>query len=339
MHFSGACQKRRAVTFLALAVSVWGTAIFMAPAHAQTAGWKPEKNVELVVGTSPGSGTDASARLIQKLWQDKRLVEVQGVVVNKPGGGSAVANAYVHQRTADPHYLTVASYNLVTNHITGKSNLSHQDFTAIAQLFNEYVSFNVRADSPVRTGKDLIERLRRDPGSVNIAISSSVGGANHIALGLAAKAVGVDIRKLKTVVFNSGGDSTTALLGGHIDVQAVAASVVVPQLNAGRIRTIAVSAPQRLGGPFANVPTWKEQGIDVVAANWRNVVAPKGLTDAQIAYWDNVFRKLTQMEDWKRDLDKNYWAESYMNSRQSKKYLDAQYAEIKNVLSELGLAR
>lgn len=182
-------------------------------AHAQTA-WKPERNIEIIVGSSPGTGTDRTARLIQKIWQEQKALPVTSTVINKPGAGGAVGWAYLVPKAGDAHFLQVSSYNLVTNHITGRSNLTYTDFTPISLLISEYIGFAVKADSPYKTLADLARALRENPESVPIGTSSSAGGANHIAAGLLAKAAGADVKKLKVVIYSGGGEALTATLGG-----------------------------------------------------------------------------------------------------------------------------
>ena len=156
-------------------------------AGAQSA-WKPERNIEIVVGSSAGTGTDRTARLMQKIWQEQKAVPAPVTVVNKPGGGGAVSWAYLGPKAGDGHYLLVTSYNLVTNHITGRSTVNYTDFTAVSLLISEYIGYAVRADSPYKTLGELARALRDDPGAVPIGTSSSAGGANHIAIGLLARA-------------------------------------------------------------------------------------------------------------------------------------------------------
>ena len=200
------------------------------PLHAYAqAAWSPERNVEILVGAAPGAGTDKTARMVQKLWQEEKTLDVSSVVVNRPGGGGAVSWAYLGQRAGDPHELLVTSYNIVTNHITGKSKLTYTDFTPIALLLSEYIAYTVAAGSKYQTLQEVIAALKQDPRSVSVGISSSLGGANHIALGLGMKAAGVDVSRMRVVVFNSGGESMTALLGGHVDMMVASGSAIGPQ--------------------------------------------------------------------------------------------------------------
>jgi putative tricarboxylic transport membrane protein len=324
----------RSKTFFVVAAFVLASGT----AFAQGA-WKPERNIEIVVGSSAGTGTDRTARLIQKIWQEQKAVPVPAAVVNKPGGGGAVSWAYLGPKAGDGHYLLVTSYNLVTNHITGRSNVTYSDFTPISLLISEYIGFAVKADSPFKTLGDLAKALREDPGSVTIGTSSSAGGANHIAVGLLAKAAGADVKKLKVVIYNGGGEALAATLGGHVTLWVNSASSLAAPHAAGTMRTLAIASPQRLPGALANLPTATEAGLKVVADNWRLVIAPKGLSTAQVAYWDNTFRSLTQSKEWNEDLAAAQMSNSYRNSADTTRYIAAEYGDIKEILTELGLAK
>ena len=305
---------------------------------AHAAAWSPERNVEIIVPTGPGGGNDRTARIVHAVIQRNNLVSVPVNVLNKPGGGGAIAFTYLNQQAGEGRYVSVIPVTLLTNHITGKNSFTYTDFTPIAQLYSEYISFAVAADSSLKDGRDLVARLRKDPASVSFGFASSAGNQNHITIAMVAKAAGVNVKQLKTVVFGSGGQAATAMLGGHVDVASSGASGQLAHQKAGRARIIAVAAPQRLPGPMADVPTWKELGHDVVFSSWRSMIGPKGMTPEQVAYWDGVVRKMIATEDWKQDLQKNLWISNYLNSADSRKFLDAQYAEIRTILTELGLA-
>lgn len=311
----------------------------MAPVASLAQAWRPEKPIELVVGVGPGGPQDRSARLIQKAMQDMKLAPVPVNVMNKPGGGGAVALSYVGQYRADGHYLTLNSPSLLSNHILGRSTTSPFDFTPVAVLGAEYVSVTVRADSPIRTARDLQERLRRDPGSLSVVIGTTIGTATHLSFVVAMKSAGVDIRKIKGVVFNSGAESMSALLGGHIDVVAGAPSNVIPHIRAGRLRMLAIGAPQRMTGDLADVPTWRELGVPNTFDVWRGLAGPKDMTPAQIRYWDEVLSKVAQSEEWKKGTEAVQAANVYMNSADTAKYWKAEYDEIRALLTELGFAK
>lgn len=300
--------------------------------------WKPRANVELVVPNAPGGGNDAIARLVQKVFQDGKIVQPSSSVVNKPGGGGNVALGYLMTKPGDAHYLGIASITLQLNHITGLSPHRYSDFTPLAVLIGDYIAFAVRADSEIKTAKDLIERLKKSAGSVSTAVTST-GGANHIPIVLVAKAVGANAKALKTPVFNSTGESITAMLGGHVDLVLGSAGILAPHVEAGRARVIAVSSVQRVAGAMAQVPTWKELGVDIEFSNWRGIVGPKGMTSAQLAYWDSAFAQAVAAPEWKSALEKSLWANDYMNSKEMRAYLDRTEPPLRGALAEIGLAK
>lgn len=311
-----------------------------APVGASSAAeWKPEKAVEVIVPTSPGGGQDTLARTIQKIVQDRRLIEAAITVVNKAGGGEAVAYSYLNQHPKDGHYLAIATVNLLTNRITGSHSLSYADVTPIALTVNEYLLFVVRADSPIKNGKDFVERLKKEPSALSIGFGPSLGGSSHISAGLVAKAAGLEARRLKVVVFTSGGDTMTAVLGGHIDIAVASVAASVPHMQSGKMRAIGVPSPQRLGGPAAQVPTWREQGFDAVFTNWRAVIGPKGLTADQVTYWERALSAVVQTDEWKERLQNSLQELVFFNSKETQRFLESQDAQLRSVLSDLGLAK
>jgi putative tricarboxylic transport membrane protein len=335
---SGGCARHsrlRATRALQMLVCACA-ALQSAPLAA--ADWKPTAQVEIVVPNAPGGGNDAIARLLQKLMQEKRMVTTPIVVVNKPAGGGSATLSYLAQKPGDPHLMAAVSITQQLNYITGTQVQRYRDFTPLATMIGDFIGFAVRADSPITSGKDLLERLRKDPSALAAGITA-VGGNNHIAYVLAARSAGIDTRKLKVPVFQSSGDSVTALLGGHIDLHIGSTSQLVKQLEAGKIRLLAVTSEQRLTGPLASIPTWKEQGVAGTFNTWRGVWGPKGMTAEQIAFWDEALERISRDPQWKENLAANQWEGDYRNSRDTLKYLDAQHVELRDVLKELGLAR
>jgi putative tricarboxylic transport membrane protein len=233
----------------------------------------------------------------------------------------------------------VGTTALLSNHIVGNSKFSYQDFTPIASLFNDYVVFAVNAESSIKTGKDLIARLKKDPKSVSIGFATALGSHNHIAAGLLAKAVGVNPRELKVIAYKGSAEAITNVLGGHIDLVTTAAGNAAPHVAAGRMRVIAVAGPQRFGGALATVPTWKELGVDLVFGGWRAIMGPKGLSAAQVAYWEGALEKATKVPAWREDLQRNFWSDDFVKSAQFRKDLEKDYADMKAVLVDLGLAK
>lgn len=327
-----------------LALIAWTTALIVgltAPlvCHAAAADWKPKQNVEIVVPTSPGAGLDTFARLIQRLLTGNKLIEVPATVVNKPGGGGALGAAYLTQNPGDGHYLMMANPPLMATHIMGRNPLNYTDTTPLAILTVEATVFAVRADSPLKTAKDLADRLKAGPASITMAFANAVGNHNHIALAQVVKGVGANVKNMKVVIFSGSGEATTALLGGHVDVVNSSPSALLGRFETGAIRILAVTAEQRLGGPFSAIPTWKELGINAVTTGWRAVVGPKGMSEEQIRYWDGVFARMVQLPEWKQYLEKGQVENAYLNARDAGKRLDAEFKELSVVLRELGLAK
>jgi putative tricarboxylic transport membrane protein len=310
-----------------------------AAAVAGAQGWSPQRNVELVVPNPPGGSNDKTARTVERIWTMNKVLPSTLTIVNKAGGGGSIAYTYVQQHAGDPHYLVVAGPAILTNQITGASKLHYNDLTPVASLFNDYTVFAVNAESSIKTGKDLVARLRNDPKSVTIGFSPLLGSHNHIAAGLLMKAIGGNARDLKVVAYKGSADAIPNLMGGHIDLITTAAGNVAGHVASGRLRVVAITSNQRMAGALAAVPTWKEQGVDVVFGAWRAIFAPKGLTGPQAAYWEGALRKATEAPEWKSDLEKNIWADAFVAGEAFRKELDQDYGEMRSVLSDLGLAK
>jgi putative tricarboxylic transport membrane protein len=305
-------------------------------AHAQ--GWSPQRNVEIVVGFVAGGGMDRTARALDRILVGNKLVTSGVTVQNKPGGSSNIAYTYVSQRPPDGHTLMVGGGTLLTNHIMGSSQLHYNDFTVIAMLFNDYPVFAVNASSPIKNGKELIERLKVDPKSVTTGYAA-VGGGNHVSAVLLHKAIGGKTADLKGVSFKGAAEAITALLGAHIDLSATSAGSVMPHVAVGKLRVIAVAAPRRLGGALADIPTWKEQGADVEFGLWRLAIGPKGMSAAQTAWWETTLRKATQSAEWRTDMEQNFWSDNFVPGAEVRKGLAQEYATLKSIFTDLGLAK
>jgi putative tricarboxylic transport membrane protein len=300
--------------------------------------WKPDRMTELIVSVAPGGNQDITARTIQSIWQERKILSPVNVI-NKPGGGGAIAYTHMSQRTKDPSQLLILAPTMMTSRIMGFGQFTHRDFTPIAMLFNEYIFTVVKAESPLKSGVDLIRRFKESPDSLSVGVATAVGNHIHMGIALPMKAAGVDIKKMKVVAFKSSGQSLTAVLGGHIEVAAATFAAVLPHVTAGSLRIVGVSAPQRMGGALATIPTWKEQGANAVFDSWRGIVGTKGISEAQVKYWEAAFLALSQTEEWKADIDKNYRVNHFLNGRDSNAYWDAQYKELEEGLTELGLAK
>ena len=308
-----------------------------APGHAQ--GWKPDQPVEIIVNCAPGCGPDRMSRLMQAVFQTHKMVDPAITVQNRTGGGGAVAQTYLNQFEGNGHYLFHTGKSVLTTHAMGRSVAPYTELTPVANLFGEYIGIAVRADSPIKSGRDLIERMKKDPASVSFGVATSLGNTNHQGVAGALKVVGVDIKKTRNVVFQSGALAIVAMLGGHIDTVPVSVGSWVPHMKTGAVRVIAVSSAERLPGFFAGIPTWKEQGANAVVSNWRGVFGPRNMTPAQVAYWENNFQKLTETPEWKAEMATLNGLSEFMGAARLKKYMEEDYAEIKAFLAELELAK
>jgi putative tricarboxylic transport membrane protein len=308
-----------------------------APAFAQS-GWKPSRSVMFIVPNAVGGTSDRAARTLQRIMQAHKLIDVPIVIVNRPGGSGTLALTQLHSSSNDGHTVMIMNSITMSAHIAGLSPYSHADFTPLALLVDEYYGVHVRADSPLRSATELLARLRAKPEALTFG-SASPTGDNYLSLLRALQKGGIDVKRVKIVSFAGGAEIATALLGGHVDVTHSGLGNVLPHVREGRIRVLAISGPKRLWGPFAEVPTWKEAGVDMTASGWRGVLGPRELPQPQIAYWEQVLRKVTQTPEWKQDLDNNFWVDAYANAADTRTRLDREYAEIKQAMSALGMAK
>ena len=306
---------------------------------ACAADWKPERRVEIVVPNAPGGGNDRIVRLVTKISQESRLVDAIMNVVHKPGAGVVMGLTYLNQHPGDGNYIGIISATFMGDYVTGRSAFGPGDITPVAQLFSESVAFAVKPDSGIKSGQDLLARLKADSASISTSIAGGVGNHNHIALALVTRAAGGDIRKLKIVRFNGGAESITAALGGHVDMVITPAATALPHVQAGRLRFLAITAARRLPGAYSGVPVWKELGANAVLSNWRTIVGPRGMSQPQIAFWENLLARVVEHEEWKQMLERDSLEGDFLRSAQTRAQLKTEHDELKAIMGELGLVR
>jgi len=308
-------------------------------ALAQTAaaqGWTPQRHVEFVVPAGAAGSMDTAMRTVEQVARELKVVPVSTGVVNRAGGEHAVAYTYLQQRPGDPHLLCLTSTVLLTNHISGVLPLTYTDVTPVATLIAEYYLFVVGKDSPFKTAKDLVEALRQRPESVSIA-----GGnlPQRMAIGQVLQAVNADIKRVKIVTI-SGAKTTLTVAGGHVDVGVAAPGQALALIESGLVRPLAISGPRRLGGSLAAVPTWAELGINQAEYTaWRAVIAPKGITSAQVAYWEDVMRRVTESEEFHKVAAKHQWDITFRGAADARKFMETEYAQYKRVMSFMGIVK
>lgn len=305
------------------------------------ADWAPTKTVEFVVAAGPGGALDQVARVMKQVFEEQKILgDKPFVVVNRPGGAGKVAFDVLAARPGDPHVLALNTHGYLASFIGGSlDTLPHRDFTSLAVLLDETVAVAVRTDSPLTSAKDLVAALKRDPSSQRIAVATSVGNHIHVGVAKPLQAAGIDIGKLTVVPFKSSADSIVALLGGHLEVVASTTPNIISQYQAGRIRILALSSGERLGGALAEVPTWREQGIDSEFRSSLGVVGAKGLTREQIAFWENAFRRVVASEEWKRSLARTQSQPHFLSHAESLKFYEAEYASMRPMIEAMKLGR
>jgi putative tricarboxylic transport membrane protein len=306
----------------------------LGPSWASADAWVPQRSVEFVVPSAAGSTMDLLARLIVDIWRKYDLLTTTVTVQAKGGGGGALAWTYVSRKAGDGHFLAISGPTLVANDILRIGDLKYADVTPIAQLFTEYTCFVVRTEASITSADDLLKALRssRPP---SIAIAPGFGSSSHVAVLKLARAAQIDPNTLTVVPFKGANESVTAVLGRHIDVTSATMSVISPMIEAGRLRAVAITAPQRLGGVNANIPTWRELGLDVVEGNWRGVVGPKDLPEPVVDYWNGKLAAAVNTLEWMDALQRNDWNADFSTGAAAKRFLEMQHAEFKATLSVL----
>lgn len=325
---------RCAATVLAGAVLALGA---VSISFAQ--GWRPERPVEIVVPSAAGSSLDAAARMIGRIMTENKIVEVPVLVMSKPGGGGNVSTAYLDQHAGDAHYLYLSIMSLLNNHILGRSKSNWDNYTSIAMLFSENMTMVVQPQSPLKSGQDMMAKLRTDPQSLSIAIGSTRGGTGHLNTALLARAMGVDPKVLKTVQFPGNSQALTALMGGHVDLSSMSFAQALSQSETGKLRILGIAADKRGAGPLSTIPTWKEQGFNFEFYNTRFVLGPQGITPAQIAYWDTTLKRVLDTKEWQEYAIKQHYIPFYVNHKETPKKLGELYDQLKGALVDVGMAK
>ncbi len=299
--------------------------------------WRPQRPLQLVAGTPPGGGLDRSARALAGAITASRLAEVPVEVVNVGGDGGRKAWAHMDGLAGDGHVAGISSPNMTADFLMGVTTADPARFTPLAILYTEYIAFVVRTDDPMRHGGDLLARLARDPKAVTIALSTSRGNSNHVAVAQVIRHAGADVNAPTIRVFDTALDAVADVVAGHADVGAITAASPVPELRAGRLRTIAISSPERLPDVFAQAPTWTEQGVDCGIGSWRGVSGPQGLAADQAAYWQGLLSRAVATPQWAADLAKHFWTPMYLDGAALADHLGRERCEMRTVLSGLGL--
>jgi putative tricarboxylic transport membrane protein len=299
--------------------------------------WRPTGEIELVAGTPPGGGQDRPARALIDVLNKQGLLGQPVKLTNIAGRGGGNAWDYLRTKAGNPHVLAINSPTIISNRLLGVSDLDYSQLTPLANLYTEYPIFIVRAESSISDVAELIRRLKLNTAGVKIALATAIGNTNHIALARLTKHAGGHVKALQIDVFDSARYAIAHVVESKAELGVITAVSAVPELTAGTLRTVALSGPQRLGGIFASVPTLIESGADCKIGMWRGIVAPADIQPSAIDYWNRTLGAATATEEWRSELTKKYWANTFMTGAQERAFLDEERALVSSALGELGL--
>ena len=291
-------------------------------------------NIKMMIPANPGGGWDTTGRALGKALQDSGAAS--SVTYENKGGAAGIIGLaqYANATKGDGNSLMVMGAVMLGGIITGKPPVSLDKVTPIARLTSEYNVFVVPANSPLKTMKDVVEQLKKDPGSVKWG-GGSRGSTEHIAAAMLAREVGVDAAKINYVPFRGGGEAVAAILGGNVTVGGSGYSEFQQYIETGKMRPIAVTSAKRLKG--INIPTMIEQGYNIDIGNWRGVYAPAGLTAAQRKDLTDRVLKATKSKSWAESLEKNNWTPAWMANPAFDDFVDSEFASLRATMVKAGM--
>ncbi|ATI41136.1 C4-dicarboxylate ABC transporter substrate-binding protein [Pacificitalea manganoxidans] len=301
-----------------------------------------QENPECIAPANPGGGWDFTCRQVGKSMQDLGLIDQTMQVVNLAGGGGGVAFAeVVNKRNDDDNLIVAASSATATRLAQGAFPGNTMDQVRwLASIGADYGVIAVAADSEIETLPQLLDQIKNDPTSVSIAGGSAVGGWDHLKVLIAADAYGVeDVRQVKYIAFDGGGEAVTQLLAGSVQGFTGDLSEAKGFVESGDVRVIAVLAPERLTGDFADFPTAREQGVDAIGANWRGFYAPAGMSDEAYDAWVSKIGDLYASDEWKAVMEANGLAPLDLQGAEFEQFVSDSVAQIQTISKEIGIIK
>lgn len=291
-------------------------------------------NLKMMIPANPGGGWDTTGRALGKALQDAGVAS-SVTFENKGGAAGAIGLAqFVNASKGDPNALMVMGAVMLGGIITGKPPVSLSAATPIARLTSEYNVFVLPANSPLKSMKDVVEQMKKDPGSVKWG-GGSRGSTEHIAAAMIAREVGVDPAKINYVPFRGGGEAVAAILGGNVTVGGSGYSEFAQYIESGKMKAIAVTSGARLKG--INVPTMKEQGINVEIGNWRGVYGAPGITPEQRKALGDMIVKAVKSKAWAEAMEKNAWTDALMVGKPFEDFVDNEFASLRATMVKAGM--
>jgi putative tricarboxylic transport membrane protein len=309
-------------------------AVICAAAVGPANAYQPTRPVEVVVHTGPGGGSDLLARAVATMIEKERLLPVRMQVVNKTGGGGAVAAAYLAEKAGDQNTIGFFTGVWLTGPLTSaEAKVTLRDLTPIARLVLEPALIAVKADAPYKTLGDFIAAAKQHPGQLKQS-GGSVTSRDNVVRQLLQKTTGA---RWAFISFPGGGERIAALLGGHVNMMVIEPAEAGEHIRAGNMRVLAQVSDTRLPA-FPDVPTLKEAGFDVPAVpQVRGVVAPPGIPAENVAYWDDIFRRLTRTASWRKFLADNQFEDGYQNAAELAKFYGEFTDRMRTILQEAGI--
>ena len=322
---------RNALASIVLVTGMTGAAMAFDPA-----------NTECIAPANPGGGWDFTCRQVGKTLQDLKLVPGTMQVTNLAGGGGGVAFAEVVNKRNDDNDLVVAASSATSTRLA-QGAFPGNDMSQVRWLASvgaDYGVIAVAKDSSINTLPELMDMIKADPTSVSVAGGSAVGGWDHLKVLIAAKKAGIDdVRQIKYVAFDGGGEAVTQLLAGSVQAFTGDASEAKGFVDSGDIKVIAVLAPERMPGDFASFPTAKEQGIDAIGANWRGFYAPGGMSDDAYNYWVDAVGKVYDSQEWKDIMAANGLAPLNLRGKDFQEFVAQNVKDIQDLSREIGILK
>ncbi|MDI2586553.1 tripartite tricarboxylate transporter substrate-binding protein [Psychrobacillus sp. NEAU-3TGS] len=304
-------------------------------------GCLPEKNQEVIANevtiiapSSMGGGWDLTARAMQDVLISENLIDEDIQVMNKIGAGGELGWKYTNQQKG--HVLAINSSLLITNHLLGQSKITYKDFTPIATLATEWEVVIVSKDSTISSARSLMNNMEEAPHNFKIGVSPRLGNDDQLSFVLAGKQVGLKSDELDFYIYENSAQVVDALLKKQIDVATMTLAEAKKYYDINQVKILVISSDKRLK-ELPDVPTWSEEGIDLVFEHWRGVMGPPNMTKDEIQFWDTTIEKMVQTEKWQQTLEKYMWKDFYKNSSETAKFLEEQdrmYETLMNVNRE-----
>jgi putative tricarboxylic transport membrane protein len=317
---------------------VAATALVLASAGCGVTRGDDSRDLLMIIPNSPGGGYDQTGRAAVQVMEDLDITGGSFTVENVVGAGGAVAMTDLVGKVGDEHTMMTVGLGVVGSTYSFASTYSLDDATPLAQLMSEPEGILVPADSPLQTVDDLVQAWTADPGSITVGGGSSPGGPDHLFPMQLADGIGVDPRDVNYVTYDGGGPLTSALLGEKIDVGFSGLAEFAGQVESGELRVLAVSGEERYPeGPFAEIPTLTESGVDLVFLNWRGVLAPPDIPEERTEELIGYLEEMHDSQEWQDVLAENGWTDDFKTGEEFGTFIAEQDERVSGTLEELAL--